>query len=122
EARGAEVMVIKADVTDESQMKLAVEQACARFGTINGVIHAAGVVELDTIYAKTLDEIESVLGTKIIGAIVLEKVLSPLKLDFVMHFSSIAALEGGIGLASYTAANAFLDAHAAFAGARSGRS
>jgi len=121
EAQGAELMIIKADVTDEVQMTQAIEQACARFGTINGVIHAAGAVELDTIYAKTADEIASVFGPKVFGAIVLEKVLTAQPVDFLMYFSSIAALEGGVGLVSYTAANAFLDAHSIVAGWRPGR-
>ena len=43
ERLGAEVLVLGADVADEAEMRAAVERAIARFGEINGVIHAAGV-------------------------------------------------------------------------------
>ena len=43
EAAGAEVLVGAADVTDEARFAAVVDEAYARFGRIDGVIHAAGV-------------------------------------------------------------------------------
>src|SRR5262249_37025816 len=43
EATGAEVLIIHADVSVPADVRAAVEQAEARFGTIDGVLHTAGV-------------------------------------------------------------------------------
>src|SRR5439155_24594262 len=43
EELGAEVLVLRADVSDEEEMRAAVEQTLERFGQLNGVIHAAGI-------------------------------------------------------------------------------
>ncbi|NJR76004.1 MAG: SDR family NAD(P)-dependent oxidoreductase, partial [Scytonema sp. CRU_2_7] len=41
EVLGAEVLVVKADVTNREQMEAAITHANNRFGQINGVIHNA---------------------------------------------------------------------------------
>src|SRR6185503_9683539 len=43
EARGTEVLVVQADVADAMQVQAAVRQAVARFGTVHGVFHTAGL-------------------------------------------------------------------------------
>jgi acyl carrier protein len=105
-------MVVNADVSDRSQMKLGVAQVLARFGPINGVLHAAGIVGVGAISMKTKQELQAVLAPKVLGTLVLEEVLSNQPLDFFILFSSLASLEGGLGQVAYTAANAFLDAYA----------
>ena len=45
ESLGTEVMIGTADVCDEETMKRAANQVRARFGPINGIIHAAGVLD-----------------------------------------------------------------------------
>ena len=44
EALGAEVLVLQTDVAIQAELEGAVDQARQRFGTIHGVIHAAGEV------------------------------------------------------------------------------
>ena len=112
ESTGAEVMIVNADVADLSQMKLGVAQVLARFGSINGVVHAAGVAGIGPMGIKTQDELQAVLAPKVLGTMVLEQALSGQPLDFLILFSSIGALGGGLGQVAYTAANAFLDAYA----------
>jgi phthiocerol/phenolphthiocerol synthesis type-I polyketide synthase E len=112
EQRGAELMVLEADVADLAQMKSVCAQAAARFGAINGVVHAAGVVETTPIHGKSRHDVEAILRPKVMGAMVLEEVFADQPLDVVVLFSSVASLEGGASMMAYTAANAFLDAHA----------
>jgi NAD(P)-dependent dehydrogenase (short-subunit alcohol dehydrogenase family)/acyl carrier protein len=112
ESSGAEIMIVNADVADLSQMQLGVAQALARFGAINGVVHAAGVAGIGPMGIKTQDELQAVLAPKVLGTMVLEQALSGQSLDFLILFSSIGALGGGLGQVAYTAANAFLDAYA----------
>ncbi len=52
EARGAEVLVLQADVADVAQVRAAVRQAMSHFGTIHGVFHTAGVPAVGIIQLK----------------------------------------------------------------------
>jgi amino acid adenylation domain-containing protein len=109
---GAEVIVLQADVADETQMRDAVDRVRQRFGSINGVIHAAGIAGGGTIEMKTREAAEAELAAKVDGSLVLEAVLAQAPLDFFVLCSSLTALTGGVGQVAYTAANAFLDAFA----------
>jgi thioesterase domain-containing protein/NAD(P)-dependent dehydrogenase (short-subunit alcohol dehydrogenase family)/acyl carrier protein len=116
ESLGAEVMVAGANVTDLAQMKAVVKQARARFGTIHGVLHTAGVLNDGVIQLKEPQVAASVLAPKLQGTLVLEAALSDgqgkAPLDFCVLFSSISAFAGLAGQIDYAAANAFLDAYA----------
>lgn len=116
EASGSEVIVAAADVTDEAAMREVVEQARARFGRIDGVVHAAGLTEPDSfrpLRLLTEKMCEAHFGPKITGSLVLERVLRDVPLDFCVLQSSMSTVLGGMGFASYSAANLFLDAVAA---------
>lgn len=110
EQLGAEVLIICADVTHQSQMQTVVTRVNERFGSIHGVIHAAGIPPSSIIQQKTLAMVESVFAPKVLGMLVLDSVLQDVKLDFMILCSSIAAIFGGI--LDHCAANAFLDAFA----------
>jgi amino acid adenylation domain-containing protein len=115
ERLGAEVMTIAADVTDDAAMARVIEQAVERFGGIDGVIHAAGVPGARVMQLDEGPESAAVLAPKVTGTQVLLRALAPVRPDFIVLCSSISTLTGGMGQASYTAANAYLDAvaHAA---------
>src|SRR5690606_12911742 len=110
ESLGAEVEVVAADVADPVGMRSAIDGATRRFGRIDGVFHAAGVIRDALIPMKTIDDAVVTMRPKIEGALVLEEVLAAQPPDFVVHFSSISATIGVPGQFDYAAANAFLDA------------
>ncbi len=94
-------------------MRAVVQQASAAFGSIHGVLHAAGVPGVGLIQLKTPEMASSVLAPKVMGTLALEQVLQGLSLDFLVLFSSITSTTGGgPGQVDYCAANAFLDAYA----------
>ena len=113
EAAGGEVLVGAADVIDEAAMRAVVDEACARFGRIDGVIHAAGVAGGGMIQLKTPEIADAVLAPKVTGTQVLERVLAGRQLDFLMLCSSLTGVLGGVGQVDYCGANAYLDAFAA---------
>jgi pimeloyl-ACP methyl ester carboxylesterase len=117
ERLGAEVEVLVAESSDRGDMKRALEAAQARFGTINGVIHAAGIVRAGLIQAKTKAVAESVLAPKVTGTMVLFDLLKDARLDFLVLFSSITSVIAPYAEADYSGANSFLDAFAPFANA-----
>jgi amino acid adenylation domain-containing protein/non-ribosomal peptide synthase protein (TIGR01720 family)/FkbM family methyltransferase len=111
-SKGAEVLVLAADVTDEAALRRAIAAARERFGRIDGAIHAAGVPPGGMIQTRALEEAERVLAPKVAGTLALERALADDPPDFLLLCSSLTALDGAFGLADHTAANAFLDAFA----------
>jgi acyl transferase domain-containing protein/thioesterase domain-containing protein len=109
---GGEVLALQVDVTQSSELQRAWQTAEERFGQIDGVIHAAGVVEDAPFLSKTRDSAARVLAPKVKGTIVLDEVTRNKSLDFVVLFSSISSVLPPQGQIDYAAANAFLDSFA----------
>ena len=121
ESLGAEVLYLRCDVCQREEVRRSIASALARFGSINGVIHAAGVIEDESFLAKSRESAARVLSPKVSGTLVLVDVLdecvdgarhdSPL--DFIALFSSVSSMLAPAGQIDYAASNAFLDAFAA---------
>ena len=106
------LLVVQADVTNPGEMKAAVAQARRKFGKINGVFHAAGVLDDGPLMLKTADSATRVLDPKVRGTLVLEEALSDEPLACFVLFSSVSSILPPPGQVDYAAANAFLDAYA----------
>ncbi|MFK8186311.1 MAG: beta-ketoacyl synthase N-terminal-like domain-containing protein [Phormidesmis sp.] len=109
---GAEVLVVSADVTNESQMAGVIAQAQKKFGLINGVIHTAGLPGGGVIPLKTRAVAQRVLAPKVEGTILLDTLLKEVPLDFMVLCSSMESALGTAGQIDYCGANNFLDAYA----------
>ncbi|WP_437646492.1 type I polyketide synthase [Sorangium sp. So ce362] len=120
EQAGAEVVALRADVTDAAQMRAAAREAIDRFGALHGVIHAAGVAGGGLIERLTADALDAELAPKALGALALDEIARSFQPDFVLLCSSVTALSGGLARAGYAAANAFLDAFAQSCARRAG--
>jgi acyl transferase domain-containing protein/acyl carrier protein len=117
---GAEVLVVRADVSNQEQMRKVLTQVYERFGVIHGVIHAAGIVSGRIIQMKTREDAEQTLAPKVKGALVLAELFKDAQLDFLVLCSSLASVLGSSGQVDYCGANAFLDAFAQWYTPRSG--
>jgi non-ribosomal peptide synthase protein (TIGR01720 family) len=120
EEMGAEVLVLRADVSDVGQMREAITQARQRFGRIHGVINAAGLAGSGIIHRQTPETAEKVLAPKVAGTRILESLFDGHELDFLILISSLNSITGGVGQVDYCAANSFLDAFAFYHNARHG--
>ncbi|MDQ1350461.1 MAG: hypothetical protein QG657_763 [Acidobacteriota bacterium] len=112
ESRGAEILAYDVDVSDYPGMKEVISQAEKQLGQINGVIHAAGLIDYaGAIQRRSREMTEVLLAAKIKGTLVLDKLLSHHKLDFMVLFSSIGNVFHRIkfGQVGYNAANEFMD-------------
>jgi len=112
EALGSKVITAAVDVADLSVMTTLVTGLKQQLGKIDGVIHAAGVMDDQLALLKSAESAEAVLRGKAEGALVLNSVFKADELDFFVLFSSVASYLGLPGQIDYTAANAFLDAFA----------
>ncbi|GAX60242.1 beta-ketoacyl synthase [Candidatus Scalindua japonica] len=110
--QGISVSYIQADISKEPQIKAALKTIKEEYGKLNGIIHSAGVIRDAFFLKKTHDQIKAVLSPKVSGAINLDIATKDERLDFMIFFSSLAGVLGGIGQCDYAGANAFLDAFA----------
>jgi phthiocerol/phenolphthiocerol synthesis type-I polyketide synthase E len=110
EALGAEVLPLAADVADAGAVAAAVAEARRRFGTVHGVIHAAGVPGGGLIQLKTRADVERVLAPKVSGTLALYEALRADPPEVFVVYSSAVVTFGGLGESDYCAANAFVDA------------
>jgi acyl transferase domain-containing protein/acyl carrier protein len=115
EGLGGKVVVHAVDVADEAALGAALDDAYARFGTIDGVIHAAGTTAFDAflpVRELTPAACERHLRPKALGLLHLDAALAGRPLGFRIAFSSLSSVLGGIGFAAYAAGNLFMDAFA----------
>jgi NAD(P)-dependent dehydrogenase (short-subunit alcohol dehydrogenase family) len=112
EALGGQVMVAPADVCNMEDMAAAVAVGEARFGRVQAVIHAAGVVDDGPLMLKTPAEVEEVFAPKLHGTQVLHRLFPDGSIDLMVVFSSTSTVTGPAGQIDYVAANEYLNAFA----------
>ncbi|MEJ8307086.1 SDR family NAD(P)-dependent oxidoreductase [Saccharibacillus sacchari] len=116
------------DVSSEGDITRAIKGMKENLGRINGVIHAAGMIEDQLISKKRKHQVENVIGAKVLGTIFLDEALKKEALDFFVLFSSLAAVLGNAGQVDYAFGNSFMDhfahrrAHQVEIGERCGKS
>lgn len=112
---GAEVLVFSADVANHEHMQTVITQAKKQFGSINGVIHTAGIADYaGVIHKRTRETTENILAPKVRGTLILDHLLKEFELDFFVLCSSLGSVvyQVKFGQVGYSAANEFLDAFA----------
>jgi acyl transferase domain-containing protein/acyl carrier protein len=117
EALGATVTIATCDVSDRDQLQALIASVPQRH-PLSIVVHAAGLPTMGTIDSLSPDDLEQGLAAKAQGALHLHELTEDLALSAFVMFSSIAATFGSVHQASYAAANAYLDALAAYRRAR----
>ncbi|SMO96318.1 beta-ketoacyl reductase, partial [Melghirimyces algeriensis] len=112
EQAGSQVIYCQADVCDRAAMENVRQEIKARFGGMDGVIHAAGLAGNKSLFTKSTADFARVLAPKVQGVQVLDEVFAPESPDFVCYFSSSSAILGDMGAGDYAIANRFLMAYA----------
>ena len=110
EQLGGEVAVVTADISDASDVRRLVAQSKERFGSLNGVIHCAMVLEDKLMQLKDPKSARRVFAPKVQGSLNLISALQDQALDFFAHCSSLAAPMGLYAQSDYCAATSFQDA------------
>jgi NAD(P)-dependent dehydrogenase (short-subunit alcohol dehydrogenase family)/acyl carrier protein len=112
ERLGGEVHLICADVSDPEQALRVRQEALARFGRVDGIVHAAGVAGGTMVEAQSPETASAVIDPKVYGTLALAEAFRADRMDFFALCSSVTAIAGGLGQVDYCAANIFLDAFA----------
>lgn len=107
-ARGSQVELVQMDVSEEALLRLALAPHLKR--GLTGIIHAAGERGTFRPVGETAVELPpAAFAAKVFGTRPLLQLAAESRAEFVVLFSSLAAVLGRIGFADYGAANAFLD-------------
>ena len=120
DARGIEAIYLTADVTSLEQVEAALDQIRETWGSIDGIVHGAGVLRDKSIADMTPDRVAEVFGPKVGGLGVLLEATQDDEIQLIALFSSIAARAGNAGQVAYAAANEVLNKVAASEAARRG--
>lgn len=108
--RGVTIELLPIDVADAESLWSALDEMSEKFGTLRGVVHAAGIAGDGFLFTKSMEEFDEVLAPKVEGLRNIVSYIGDDHIDFLTSFSSMTALIGGPGQADYSAANAYLDA------------
>ncbi|QLJ03665.1 SDR family NAD(P)-dependent oxidoreductase [Streptomyces sp. NEAU-sy36] len=125
-ARGLVVDYRQADVADREAVARLFDDIADSHGPLTGIVHSAGVVADNYLIRKDPEELARVLAPKVQGLVNLDELSRELPLKSFVCFSSVTGAFGNAGQGDYAAANAFMDAYAAYrdqlvrAGVRSG--
>ncbi|MDA0633457.1 SDR family NAD(P)-dependent oxidoreductase, partial [Nonomuraea sp. MCN248] len=115
-ASGAEVLLLTADTGVPDQLREALRRARERFGSLTGVIHAAGLPAAGLLRRRTVAETARVLAPKVAAMGPLAELVGPdtpaaERPELLVLYSSAVTAFGGIGEGDYCAANTVLDAY-----------
>ncbi|KAJ5485543.1 Polyketide synthase-nonribosomal peptide synthetase [Penicillium diatomitis] len=111
--RGCTVRIFANDITDRESVYDTHRHISESMPPIAGVAQGAMVLQ-DTMFLDLdLTRFNSVLSPKVQGSLLLDEIFSDDSLDFMIFFSSMAAVTGNPGQAAYNAANMFMASLAA---------
>lgn len=107
--QGARLDYRVADMRDPSQVADLLTGIYERYGRLDGVVHAAGIIEDRLLTDKDPESWERVFDTKVDSAFLLAAHLRPETLRFLVFFTSVAGRYGNSGQTDYAAANELLN-------------
>jgi acyl transferase domain-containing protein/acyl carrier protein len=116
---GATVRAFAADITDANAVESVVAEIRATMPPLKGVIHSAAVIEDAPVLGLEAEQLDRVLGPKILGAwnlhlATLPNALHPEELEMFVLYSSSSTVVGNPGQGAYVAGNLYLDSLAQY--------
>lgn len=118
EGMGSKVIYYAVDVSDKTKMEEMIKKVNEEFGSIHGVVHAAGILDGSSyrLFEKDIKTFERVLEAKVHGTIATDMATKKEPLKFFVSISSVSASkkEWSAGIADYAAANHFLDCYSSY--------
>ncbi|MDR1136134.1 MAG: SDR family NAD(P)-dependent oxidoreductase [Clostridiales Family XIII bacterium] len=108
EANGGTVAYLSANVKDKDEFRTLISGVKEKYGKIDAVIHAAGILEDKLFQDKTLESFERTYQTKVNPMYVIAEELLP-DLKLLVMYSSVSATFGNVGQCDYASGNSVLD-------------
>ncbi|MEM7535560.1 MAG: SDR family NAD(P)-dependent oxidoreductase [Chloroflexota bacterium] len=108
EAKGVQVNVIKADVSQAEDVQTLLQNS-QEFAPLKGIIHAAGTLDSGVLSEQTPQRFADVFAPKVHGSWYLHQYTQEMSLDFFVAFSSQVSFLDGAGYANLASACTFMD-------------
>lgn len=112
EEAGADILLCKGDVCNIQDMNAVKAQAQERFGGVDLILHTAGILDDAPFMGRDPEASERVLGPKVHGLNVLERLFPDGSVRAIIAFSSTSTASAPAGQVDYVAANSYIDAWA----------
>ncbi len=106
---GAEVSYYEVDVVDKNSVENVLAKIRKEWGSVQVLIHAAGVIADKHIHKKSTEQFQQVFGIKVQGFRNLLRATEQDELSHICCFSSIAARMGNTGQVDYAMGNEILN-------------
>ena len=107
---GVEVVVERADVSQEAQLSGLLQKIERAMPPLRGVVHSAVTLDDGILLRLNRERFRGAVAAKMEGAFLLHRLTAGRPLDFFVLFSSGSSLLGAPGDGSYGVSNAFVDA------------
>ena len=112
ELEGADVLVVKADVTDTASVDAAFDRIEAELGPVEVLVANAGITRDGLIMRMSDDDIDAVLQTNLVGALRVSRRAArgmlKLRRGRIVFVSSVVGMMGSAGQTNYAASKAGL--------------
>ncbi len=109
ESMGGTVDNYYCDILDYCSFSKTIDIIIKKYGKIDSIFNTAGIAGIHTIENKSIEEFTSVIKPKIYSSWILKQIMNKYNIGYVILFSSISSIFGGIGQADYASANAYID-------------
>lgn len=107
---GGQAIAIKANVTDEAEVKNMMEETVGKFGKLDILVNNAGITKDSSLKKITVENFKLVLDTNLVGTFITCKVAAEIMAEQgygrIINMSSIAGQQGNFGQANYAASKA----------------
>ena len=110
EQKGAEALILKADVTNTQEVENVVNKAIEKFGTIDVLVNNAGITKDNLLMRMTEEEFDKVININLKGTYVLTKAvikyMMKKRCGSIINLSSVVGVAGNAGQCNYSASKA----------------
>jgi enoyl-CoA hydratase/carnithine racemase/NAD(P)-dependent dehydrogenase (short-subunit alcohol dehydrogenase family) len=109
---GNQLLYLQGHVNDEADLQRVLGEVREHFGRLDGVIHAAMVLQDKRLADMSEADFQKVLEPKVAGIQALSKAVQTQRLDFLLVFSSLQSFVGNVAQGNYATASTYLDGYA----------
>ena len=110
EQKGAEALILKADVTNTQEVENVVNKAIEKFGTIDVLVNNAGITKDNLLMRMTEEEFDKVININLKGTYVVTKAVIKYMMKkrsgSIINLSSVVGVAGNAGQCNYSASKA----------------
>ncbi|NYE58216.1 3-oxoacyl-[acyl-carrier-protein] reductase [Carboxydothermus ferrireducens] len=110
ESKGAEVLLVKGDVSQKEEVERIFKELVTTFGKIDIVVNNAGITKDKLLLRMSYDDFDSVIKTNLYSTFLVTreaaKIMLKQRFGRIINISSVVGIKGNAGQANYAASKA----------------